>query len=220
MEGMYDGNFQVREVGRPSYANSLTLPGLVTQKTESIKSLDLRNKTGERIDVHADGCMMVSLYNALVINGYKQNFEEFTKNLVSNDCINQDGSIEWAAFNNLDTDYNFRWMQDSEIKKCDRVNINNLDDWVKTKNFALAKVQSVFLPWKRHFMVVLGVDKGNVECLEASAIGGKLKLRTIPENQILGVRYFKLKQGNPQPNQPGFKQISPFSKTEPASLLT
>jgi hypothetical protein len=216
MEVTYDGdiphggNVSAEEVKIPK------MDGLVTQKTESLKMLNLTTKVGEKIDVHKDGCMMISLYDALVINGYKKSFEEFLKNLVSHDCLKKDGSIEWAAFNNSDTGYKFRWMQDEELNRCDKVKIENLEDWVKARNFALVKVQSLFLPWRRHFMVVLGVGKDNVECLEAGAIDGKLKTRTIPKNQLLGVRYFELKQGSQQLNQSGDKQISPFSKIVPS----
>lgn len=201
------------------HANILELPGLVAQKTKAVEMLNVTTKKGDRLNVSADGCMVVSLYDALKINGYENNFEEFLKSLVTNDCIRKDGSVEWAAFNNSDTGYQFRWMQDNEVEKCDKVQIKNLEDWVTAGNFALVKVQSVYLPWRRHFMVVNRIDKESAECLEASASDGKLKLRTIPENQILGVRYFELKQNRPQPTQ---SAMSPFTKTEPnlSTLVT
>ncbi len=183
---------------------------LVIQKKPDMKGLTLATRDGEVVHIDKDGCAIISLYNALKIAGYGENFKTFTDELITNDCIDKGGLIIWARFNNLSTGFRFRWMQDREMN-CDMVNTNNLKRWVSgNKGAALAKVQSVYAPWRRHFMGVVGIENNSIVCLEPSDKSGVLKLRPVSDDKILGVRYFERTQSSPHIGLSDNQLTSPF----------
>lgn len=160
---------------------------LVCQK--NTEGIHLTTNEGEVIQVFRDGCAVVALYNALRLSDFQKSFEDFTSDLAAKKCVGNSG-INWKAFNNLNYDLQFAWMQDAELQSCDQIDIPHLRDWMSSGSVALVKVQSLYSPDRRHFMVAVGIDEENVKCLEASSASGVPTLRDIAHDELLGLRYF------------------------------
>lgn len=172
-------------IGMKEFGQLLQRGGLVCQNPSM---QELVTHEGEAIPTSRDGCAIVSVYNALVLNGFSKSFEDFTSDLVVKKCLGDNGII-WEAFNNLNYDLQFAWMQDAELPGCDQINTAHLRDWISSGSIALVKIQSLYGPDRRHFMVALGIDDNSLTCLESSDISGAPKLRDILLNELLGVRY-------------------------------
>lgn len=166
--------------------------GLVFQKDPALEGSTIKSKDGKEIVVAKDGCALISLYNALKLCGYEKNFEEYGQELAAGECFDDNGQINWLNLNKLNLNLKFIWMQDNEIANCQRIDIDRLKQCgLESENIAIIKVQSLYGVDRRHFMVFIELVDGNVICLESSGKSAKIEMRSIPQNEILGVRYLK-----------------------------
>lgn len=164
---------------------------LAHQRDPYIGSLTFRPGNNE-ILVREYGCAMISVYNLLKVLGYDKSFKDYLELLVTGNCLNDKGEINWLRFNTLNTGLRFVWMQDLEIPNCAPIDLSKLMDvFHLPKRFALVKVQSINDLRLRHFMVVLEVLQSYLVCLESSGKSGIIETRQIPVSDILGVRFFE-----------------------------
>lgn len=170
---------------------------LVCQKDPALSNITFKSKIGLEIEVSKDGCALISLYNALKISGYTKNFEEYGVELANGDCFDSNGQINWLNLNKLQLNLQFIWMQDMEIPNCERINIQRLQNCsLDSENIAIVKIQSLYGIDRRHFMVLIKVINNNAICIESSDISGNIKKRSIPVEEILGVRYLRLQKNS------------------------
>ena len=165
---------------------------LVTQSRQELKDFALKIEGGKELRVDKDGCALISLFNAFKLCGYKKNFEDFTTKLDGGACFDNEGQINWLGLNKLELDLKFVWMQDNEIPNCEKVNIDRLRACgLNSGNIAILKVQSLYGPERRHFMIFVKLTNEEVICSEASGKSGEIEMRSMSINEILGVRYLK-----------------------------
>lgn len=176
----------------------LGLEGLVFQRDPAFSNLVIRLTNDKEILVAKDGCILISLFNALRLSGYKNDFYKYNTELVNGKCLSDEGQINWLKFNELKLNLHFNWMQDNEIQNCERVDINRVKkSGLDSDTIALLKIQSLNGIDRRHFMVMIESTYENAICLESYGETGKIEIRTISHNEILGVRYL-VKRPNPE----------------------
>lgn len=166
--------------------------GFVFQKDPNLEGSTIKSKDGREIMVAKDGCALISPYNALKLCGYQKSFEEYGQELASGECFDENGQINWINLNKLSLNLRFVWMQDNEITNCEKVSVDRLKQCgLESENIAIIKVQSLYGVDRRHFMVFIELVDGNVICLESSGKSANIEVRSIPSEEILGVRYLK-----------------------------
>lgn len=160
-------------------------------KNPTLSNTILEYSDGKELRVAKDGCVLISLYNALRLCGYTKDFKEYCTELDNGECFDSKGQINWLNLNKLQLNLQFIWMQDNEIPNCEKVNLNRLKECeLNSENIAIVKVQSLTGADRRHFMVLIEFVGKTATCLE---IVGKIEMRSIPQDEILGVRYLKKK---------------------------
>ncbi len=171
---------------------NLEAAGLVFQTDSAVADSVIRSRNGIELGVANDGCTLISLYNALRLCGYTKSFEEYGEALADGECFDSSGQINWLNLNKLELNLQFIWMQDNEIPNCEKVNIERLKGCgLDSDNFAILKVQSLNGVDRRHFMLFIEFTNESAICLESSGKSGKVEIRTIPQEEILGIRYLK-----------------------------
>lgn len=173
-------------------ALALETMGMVFQKDPALLDSVIKSVDGKELKVAKNGCTLISLYNLLRLYGYQKNFEECGAELANGGCFDSDGQINWLSLNKLDLNLKFVWMQDNEIPNCERVNISRLRECrLYSKNPAILKLQSLYGADRRHFMIFIELLDEKLICLESSGKSGKIEIRSIPFNEVLGVRYLR-----------------------------
>lgn len=168
---------------------SINSNSLICQKNPVFKG-ELMGLSNTKFDIYRDGCAVVTLYNALYINGYCRSFRDFLENLSSNDALNVWGDINWEKFNRLNLCLRFLWMQDNEISNCDNVDNELLKKSAQEPAlYPVVKLQSIYGVDRRHFMLVIDADSNNLSCLESSNPSGLISIRQILYSEVIGARY-------------------------------
>jgi hypothetical protein len=161
---------------------------LVAQKSLATLPVVITTNEGTKQSVFVDGCVIVSLYNALILRDNKTEFSQFVSGLSKHGCLEKQG-INWRAFNEVQCGLQFTWMQDNEIPGCEKVDTNQLNNWVTLGNPALVKVESPLIKSRRHFMLAMHADDQVITCLESGRILGGVEIKNLDKEKILGVRY-------------------------------
>lgn len=165
---------------------------LVFQKDPLFLYSTIPTVDGGELNISKDGCTLISLYNALRLCGYENDFDAYCVELANGGCFDSNGQINWLSLNKLQLNLRFVWMQDNEIPNCERVNIDRLKEYeLFSEGIAILKVQSLYGQDRRHFMVFIELVDEKVICLESSGISGKAEIRSILPSEVLGVRYLK-----------------------------